>query len=160
MSEYWQYLRILIFVLLLAALVPVQRYLRPFFWRITFCLVPLMLALIIVGDATQRYLTRGGGFKLGVDLVGGTILVYEMDPDKMDEKKLQDFNPDQLAARLKNRIDPNDLSNVTIRPVNTANVKNTRVEIILPTGGSHQAQIEKREWQTLLDKARQKWPAL
>jgi SecD/SecF fusion protein len=151
---------VVLFVALVGLLVPARLYLRPFFWRIAFCLIPIAVALVVVGDATHRYVTLGGGFKLGVDLVGGTILVYEVDPDKMDEKKLQDFKPEQLAARLKSRIDPNDLYNVTIRPVNTANARNARVEIILPTGGSHQAEIQKREWENLLQQVRRQWPAL
>ena len=155
MIPYWQVIRIALLVAVVAALWPVRRSLRPFFWRITFCLVPLVVAAIIVGDAAGRYATSGGGFKLGVDLVGGTILVYEVDPDKMDQKKKDEFKPDQLAARLKSRIDPTDLYNVTIRPVNTGRIENTRVEIILPTGGEHQAEIEQREWQSLLDKVKE-----
>jgi SecD/SecF fusion protein len=97
----------------------------------------------------QREL-EGGGFKLGVDLVGGTNLVYEVDPTK----KLPEYEPEKLAEALKRRIDPNDLKNVIIRPVST-----TRVEIILPTGGQHQAVIEERAWQNLLDEAKAKYPS-
>src|SRR5262249_43164124 len=42
-------------------------------------------------------------------------------------------------------IDPADLYNVTIRPVGQ-----TRFEIILPTGGAHQAAIEEQAWEGLL----------
>ena len=45
-----------------------------------------------------------------------------------------------MAAFLKRRIDPADLYNVTIRPVGE-----TRFEIILPTGGAHQARIEETD---------------
>jgi len=83
-----------------------------------------------------------GGFKLGVDLSGGTILVYEVDRDPGAEDKIVDPNApndgdgdgdipiDKLAESLKRRIDPADLKNVTIRPVGRR-----RIEIILPTGG-------------------------
>src|SRR5262249_39565785 len=32
-----------------------------------------------------------------------------------------------------------------------------RVEIILPTGGAHQAQIQEKAWNELLDKIKEKW---
>ena len=125
---------------LVAGLYLVNRYMRTFFWRITFCVVPLFLAGVAVAVAGYRYERGEGGFKLGVDLVGGTILVYEIDQEKEMQKsqELRDkYKPEDLAAALKRRIDPNDLKNVTIRPVSK-----TRVEIILPTGGAHQALID------------------
>jgi SecD/SecF fusion protein len=99
---------------------------KSFFWKIVLCVAPMILAGLVVAWAFQRYSQGLGGFKLGVDLVGGTILVYEVDP----EKKPENFKLALLAERLKRRIDPADLYNVTIRPV-----PETRVEIILPTGG-------------------------
>src|SRR5205823_13471333 len=91
------------FVGLAAALAAGYRYLRPFYWRIVFSLVPLVIAGIIVANATIRYIHGQGGYKLGVDLVGGTILVYEVD----QTRKLPDnYKPEQLAAALKRRIDP------------------------------------------------------
>src|SRR5438874_2406281 len=60
-------------------------YLRSFFWRIVFCVVPVVLAGWAVGRAFYLYEQGRGGFKLGVDLVGGTILVYEVDPDKRQQ---------------------------------------------------------------------------
>src|SRR4051794_13277375 len=96
-----------------AALFAAHRYLRPFYWRIFFSVVPLVIAGVIVANATIRYMHGQGGYKLGVDLVGGTILVYEVD----QTRKLPDnYKPEQLAAALKRRIDPADLKNVTIRP--------------------------------------------
>jgi SecD/SecF fusion protein len=78
---------------------------------------------------TRAFYNRSeGGFKLGVDLAGGTIVVYEVDPEK---KPPEGFKIDQLAERLKRRIDPADLYNVTVR-----GVAGTRVEVILPFGGT------------------------
>ena len=97
--------------------------------KILVCLVPVAIACVIVGWAFHKYSKGEGGFRLGVDLVGGTILVYQVDPTKpgANSEKL-----DELASALKRRIDPNDLYNVTIRPVPG---DPPRVEIILPTGG-------------------------
>jgi SecD/SecF fusion protein len=125
-----------------------------FTWKIALCAGLVAVSALVVGVATWQYVTRGGGFKLGVDLVGGTILVYEVDQDKFsDARAKQEFenraSSQQLATSLKHRIDPADLYNVTIRQVGT-----WRVEIILPTGGAHQAEIEQKGWQELLGKVR------
>ena len=113
------------------------------YWKMVVCLAPILLSALVVGQALARRYAGEGGFKLGVDLVGGTILVYEIDPDR----KPPDFDKDKLAAALKCRIDPSDLYNVTIRPVS-----DTRVEIILPTGGVFQAQQAEKAWQEVLQK--------
>src|SRR3974390_1105331 len=44
--------------------------------------LPILIWIVVVAQATTRYTEGRGGFKLGVDLVGGTILVYEIDPDR------------------------------------------------------------------------------
>ena len=112
--------------------------------RILLCVVPVLVSIVVVVWASVRYAHGEGGFRLGVDLSGGTILVYEVDPDnlaKMTEQARQDLlaHPEQLAASLKRRIDPADLYNVTIRPVPG---DPPRVEIILPTGGRVQQSKE------------------
>src|SRR5262245_11288496 len=103
---------------------------KPYVWRILRHGLPVLAALVIVGLASRDFVEGTGGLKLGVDLVGGTILVYEVDTSK---KQREDYTPEKLAAALKKRIDPAELYNVTIRPAS-----NTRVEIILPTGGKYQ----------------------
>src|SRR6266481_2631703 len=139
-------------VLVVALLWLGQRFLKPFFRRLAICLVVPAAAALFVIQAAFAFHQGRGGFKLGVDLVGGTILVYEVDPDK---KQQDNYQPEQLAAALKRRIDPADLYNVTIRPVST-----TRVEIILPTGGKHQAEVERQAWAELLDQVKAEWSAL
>ncbi|HZV06176.1 MAG TPA: protein translocase subunit SecD [Gemmataceae bacterium] len=96
---------------------------KAFLSRILICVVP-----VVLGIAVCAWAYKDGKFRLGVDLVGGTILVYEVDTSKQQGE----VNPDELAAALKRRIDPADLLNVTIRPIKT---EPARVEIILPTGG-------------------------
>ena len=130
---------------------------KRFLWKIIFCTVPVLLSIAIVANAFHKYNKGEGGFKLGVDLAGGTDLIYGVDLDKFGEgadreKRLQSYSPQELAASLKRRIDPADLYNVTIRPVG-----NDRVEIILPTGGEHQSKAEDKVWQDLLGKVAQQW---
>src|SRR5438477_4435503 len=131
---------------------------KPFTRRIALCLVLLLAAGWVVTRAGLMYARGEGGFKLGVDLVGGTILVYEVDAERLKQemeadKNRKPFDPAEMAAFLKRRIDPADLYNVTIRPVGA-----TRFEIILPTGGTHQSQLEEQAWQELLAKVRDNPP--
>jgi SecD/SecF fusion protein len=141
---------------------------RSFFWKFLICLAPCVLAAWVTVDAILKY-QRGesGGFKLGVDLVGGTVLVYEIDPrkptkdvegktkeerDKAKAAAAKDpgYDPTRdltvLAEALKRRIDPNDLKNITIRPSGGEG----RVEIVLPTGGTHRAKIAEEKWRDLI----------
>ncbi len=125
--------------------------------RILICTVPVLIGIAIITWATNSYVHGEGGFKLGVDLAGGTILVYEVDTSKMQGGKAA-WNADKAAemtAALKRRIDPNDLFNVTIR---TLPGDPPRVEIVLPTGGTHQSEIEDKAWRNLLDEVAKKYP--
>jgi SecD/SecF fusion protein len=119
-------------------------------WKLIICVVPVLLGIVVVANAYWRYDHGEGGFNLGVDLVGGTILVYEVDETRELSK---DYDVAKLTAKLKQRIDPADLYNVSIRALSK-----TRVEIILPTGGRKYAEAHEREWNALVDKVRQKWP--
>ena len=86
--------------------------------RILVCLIPCLIAAYFVGLAYYRYTEGKGGFKLGVDLVGGTILVYEVDVDKFPDGELpKDYTAAALAASIKRRIDPTDIKNIVVRPV-------------------------------------------
>jgi len=96
---------------------------KSYLGRILICVVPVLLGIYVCAWAYYN-----DKFRLGVDLVGGTILVYEVDTSKQQGE----VKPDELAAALKRRIDPADLYNVTIRPIPS---ETPRVEIILPTGG-------------------------
>src|SRR5262245_39877182 len=125
---------------------------KRFLHRIIICLVPVIVSAIVVAWAYREYDNGRGGFRLGVDLAGGTILVYEVDESKMPEN----FKAEDLAAALKRRIDPADLYNITIRPVQG---NPPRVEIILPTGGKHQAEAEQRNWEKVLAQINQEYPA-
>ena len=112
---------------------------KSYLGRVLVCLVPVVLGIAVCAWASYY-----GKFRLGVDLAGGTILVYEVDKSKGE----QDAKPEDLAAALKRRIDPADLLNVTIRPVAG---ETPRVEIILPTGGQGEQAAEQQAWHKLLE---------
>ncbi|HEX4608351.1 MAG TPA: protein translocase subunit SecD, partial [Urbifossiella sp.] len=115
---------------------------RNFLRGLLVCLIPCLLAGV--------YAFRPDKYRLGIDLAGGTILVYEVNLErtrdlnqaakredgkapaqKGDAPGLSSDDMTKLAHQIKRRIDPADLKNVTVRPLG-----NSRVEIILPTGGS------------------------
>jgi SecD/SecF fusion protein len=134
---------------------------KQFFWKIVLCIIPVLLASLVITGAMSREMNQTDKigdielprFKLGVDLVGGTILVYEIDTRKLIQeggKEAQDPKQiaNNLAEKLKNRIDPNDLYNVVIRPAGGEG----RVEIILPTGGVANAEKAQKDWDELLRK--------
>ena len=67
---------------------------KQFFWRLAICILPCILAAVVTTDATMKYYAgEPGGFKLGVDLVGGTILVYEIDLRKNAGDTESKFDP-------------------------------------------------------------------
>src|SRR5262245_31059624 len=122
------------------------------------CLLPVLISALLCWSAYAKYSEGRGGFKLGVDLVGGTILVYEIDPkltgelrgggmlalgdaDAAVQSRIGADEMSQPAAALKRRIDPAHLRNVTIRPVGK-----TRVEIVLPTGGQRHSDTKRTDF--------------
>ena len=74
------------------------RFLRPFHRRAIVCLTAVLLSALVVSRSGYQYANGEGGFRLGVDLVGGTILVYEVDTERLAEQKQdnpnsKDFDP-------------------------------------------------------------------
>ncbi len=117
------------------------------------CFIPCLIAAIIVFRAYQKFEAGTGGFKLGVDLVGGTILIYEVDQERERQRQSLESGgkytfagaktSQALAEAIKRRIDPSDVQNITVRPAG-----DNRIEVILPTG-THRANAEgKKELNT------------
>ncbi len=82
-------------------------------WRISLVLFALLLSGLIVATGTV---------KLGIDLAGGAIFVYEYEP-----REGQDFQIDRLIAAVRERIDPAGVQQITIRPFGV-----NQIEIIVP----------------------------
>jgi len=61
---------------------------KAFTWRIIFCVVPAIVSIPIVYHAYRQYMNGEGGFKLGVDLAGGTDLIYAIDLEKFPNGEL------------------------------------------------------------------------
>ena len=73
--------------------------------------------------------------KLGIDLSGGTILVYQA----KESANNPNFRMDDLISALKKRINPEGTKDIVIR-----NVGSDRVEIILPKASAEEVEEIKR----------------
>jgi SecD/SecF fusion protein len=124
------------------------------------CFIPCLLAAIVVFRAWQKYDAGEGGFKLGIDLVGGTILVYEVDQQREKERQALSKGEDtggfhgektsqKLADAIKRRIDPDDVKNIIVRPAG-----DYRIEVILPTGSRKQGHGKEHVTSGDVDKIR------
>lgn len=125
---------------------------RKFLSRTIICLIPTVIATILVVHAYLKDPEHLSGFKRGIDLSGGTILVYEVDQELSKQSRASDANQGRarsdsaLAESLKRRIDPADLLGVIVRP----SAGGSRVEIVLPYGarageggpGLNQSEVE------------------
>ncbi len=67
---------------------------------------------------------RQGKLKLGIDLSGGTILVYEIKKERLEQAAI---DMDHLVAALQKRINPTGTMDIAIRPLGA-----NRIEIVLP----------------------------
>ena len=122
--------------------------------RLLICLVPFVASLVVIGVALAHYLTGEPGltFRMGVDLSGGTTLVYELDQSRSQGGggRNEDLNArlEELTTALKRRIDPADLYNITVRPIPG---DPPRIEIVLPFGGRNQEQARLKRWEQLVE---------
>ena len=128
-----------VLLLIVVALLVVPFYLGSFLakrfrmpdhgWRIGLVVCPLACGLAIVGF--------GWPPKLGIDLSGGTILVYEVDPKQKDPNKPVDM--DALLAAVSERVNPGGQKEMTIRPYGAE-----QIEIIIPWADAEETKrVEK-----------------
>lgn len=94
-----------------------------------FALICVVTLLGVVG--VMRY-----GLKPGIDLSGGTILVYQIKPDE-DGKTA---NVSDVITSLKRRLNPDGVRDITIRQSGS-----DRVEIVLPNATSEEVEEAKRK---------------
>jgi SecD/SecF fusion protein len=73
--------------------------------------------------------------KLGIDLSGGTILVYEVARDSLQAG----FSMDELISALKKRADPEGVREIPIRKIGS-----NRIEIILPQASNEEVEEVKK----------------
>ncbi len=86
-------------------------------WKIGIILFSLFAPLAV--------LTMGPPMKLGIDLKGGVLLVYEVDKSKQTSDQQVDM--DKMIAAISKRINPGGQKEVTVRTYGT-----DQIEIIVP----------------------------
>jgi SecD/SecF fusion protein len=78
----------------------------------------------------------GFGLKLGIDLSGGTILVYQI----KDSSRTESYKMDDLISALKRRVNPEGVADIPIRKIG-----NNRIEIILAEATPEEVDMLKRK---------------
>ncbi len=101
---------------------------KRFGWKIALIIGSTLLGLYSMYPPKKQ-------LKLGIDLSGGTILVYEVDRKNVPSG----FNMDDLISALKKRADPEGVKEIPIR-----NVGPDRIEIILPQATPEEVEEVKK----------------
>jgi SecD/SecF fusion protein len=95
---------------------------RDYGWKIGLILSTVLVSLFVV---------LFGDFKLGVDLKGGVILVYEVNERETDalrrSAQRKDWDMGQLTRVISDRLNPTGLSEIIVRPFGPK-----QVEIVVP----------------------------
>ena len=101
---------------------------KRFGWKFALIIGFTLAGLLNIWPPSQK-------LKLGIDLSGGTILVYEVMRDQLPPG----FKMDELIAALKKRADPDGIKEIPIR-----NIGNNRIEIILPQASNEEVEEVKK----------------
>lgn len=101
---------------------------------LTVAVTPFIYQLLSTeGTVMER---AGNSFRLGIDLAGGSNLVYQVDIEKQQASgKNLSQAMDNMVAAIARRVNPSGTEEVTVRRVGSA-----RIEIIIP--GADQAYVE------------------
>jgi SecD/SecF fusion protein len=97
--------------------------------------VGFVLGLLAVLTVLPLFIISAKGLKKGIDLSGGTILVYEIDQSR--QKSNIDIN--ELISAIKRRINPDGIKDIVIRPIGS-----NRVEVIYPEATAEDVENTKR----------------
>ncbi|MHC4602108.1 MAG: protein translocase subunit SecD [Planctomycetota bacterium] len=96
-----------------------------------------VLIIVLVVVATWTLYPPSKTLKPGIDLAGGTRLIYEIDAQGLEEHKKKDLAQNTIKV-LRMRIDPANIQNLIWRPQG-----NTRFEIQMPLASAE--TIDKRK---------------
>jgi SecD/SecF fusion protein len=101
---------------------------KRFGWKIGLIVAATLLGLACMWPPNKK-------LKLGIDLSGGTILVYEVERENLPAN----FNMDELITALKKRADPEGVKEIPIRKIG-----GNRIEIILPQASNEEVEEVKK----------------
>lgn len=119
-------------------------------WRIGLILCTIILGCVIVGRAYDRT-TGQFNIKLGVDLKGGVILIYEVDASATAAVRDEDsaggsdgrIKMGSLVEAIARRINPSGTKEIVIRPYG-----DQQVEIIVPEVDQREVDLIKKSIST------------
>ena len=97
-------------------------------WKIILIIASVALGLLAMIPPDKK-------LKLGIDLSGGTILVYEVARENLGPN----FNMDELISALKQCADPQGVKETPIRKIGS-----NRIEIILPLANDEEVEEVKK----------------
>ncbi|MDY0167300.1 MAG: protein translocase subunit SecD [Thermoguttaceae bacterium] len=109
-------LAVVVFSMMLGSYLARRFRMPDYGWRISLVLLTLGIGAVVT--------VFGWPPKLGIDLRGGVILVYEVDQDKKGEEAVE---MDKLVAAVSRRVNPGGQKEVTVRTFGTE-----QIEIIVP----------------------------
>ena len=104
-----------------------------------------VLIIVLVAVAGWTLYPPSKTLMPGIDLAGGTSLIYEIDAQGLEEHEKEDL-AQRMITVLRRRIDPANIQNLVWRPMG-----NTRFEIKMPL-----ASAETRDKRDQFEKAREK----
>ncbi|MHC5083585.1 MAG: protein translocase subunit SecD [Planctomycetota bacterium] len=106
-------------------------------WKTIFIAVLVVLFAVYLNPPQEK-------LKAGIDLAGGTSLIYELDTTGLSTDEQKNLAQDMIPTLLK-RIDPTNVANIVMRPQG-----NTRIEIQLPVA-SKGAKVKRDTYEAELD---------
>lgn len=105
-------------------------------WKIVIILIAVVVSAVYVYPPHEK-------LKQGLDLAGGTSLVYEIDVSGLESHEQKNLAQNMIPI-LQRRIDPTNVANIEMRPQG-----DTRIEIRLPLA-SGDAQKRRQDYEAAL----------
>ncbi len=94
----------------------------------------IILVAVLVAVGAWTLFPPGEKLKPGIDLAGGTSLIYEIDTHNLKESEKKNLSANMIVV-LRRRIDPANIQNLIWRPLG-----NTRFEIQMPLASAEARQ--------------------
>ena len=108
------------------------------FWKIGIILIAVVISALYVYPPHEK-------LALGLDLAGGTSLVYEIDPAGLEPHEQRGLAENMIPILMR-RVDPTHVANIVMRPQG-----DTRIEIQLPLASAETRQRREAYEQALME---------
>lgn len=133
---FWLIFAVIFLPFILGSVIAKAFRLKDFSSRIGTVLFCIAIAVVPMSYQLAQGKSLGDCFRLGIDLAGGTNLVYQVDMDAAVESgKDIDRSIDNMVGAIARRVNPSGTEEVTVRRVGS-----DRIEIIIP--GADQAYVD------------------